>query len=387
MFLGLLGDLGLDRRALVHELNKLALPDWQIDWRNEQRLGINGTRAVVACQEQSRHRHWREIDTLLASCGLAEPASRLSRKIFRSLGEAEARVHGQALEEVHFHEVGALDAIIDISAAAVGLHLLGVQQLVSAPLPLNHGFVTAAHGRLPLPAPAVAALLEGHPVCHSPGDQELVTPTGAAIVVTAAEFSPLPRMRLEKVGYGVGSRDLVDRPNLLRGFLGTVDVETSLERDEISVLECNLDDANPEWLGQLQANLLQKGALDVSLAPLLMKKNRPGQLLTVLAKPEQEEELARLIMHQSSAIGVRCHRSLRFKLQRRPSQVTTPAGQVAVKLIYEGKTLLRVTPEFESCRTLAEATGLPLPEIYRLVAVAAAPLLERRSADQGTMPE
>jgi pyridinium-3,5-bisthiocarboxylic acid mononucleotide nickel chelatase len=385
MFLGLLGDLGLDRQALQCELNKLALPGWRIDWRVEQRLGISGTRAAVACQEQSRHRHWREIDTLLAESGLAERASRLARKIFRNLGEAEARVHGQLLEEVHFHEVGALDAIIDVSAAAIGLQLLGVQQLLSAPLPLNRGFVATAHGRLPLPAPAVAALLEGHPVCHGDGDQELVTPTGAAIVVSAAEFSPLPRMTLEKVGYGVGGRDLTERPNLLRGFLGSVSAKTSLDRDEISVLECNLDDANPEWLGLLLEKLLQKGALDVTLAPLLMKKNRPGQLLTALVKPEQEEELARLIMHESSAIGVRSYRSQRYKLQRQSAQVTTPAGRVAVKLIYEGETLLRVTPEFESCRALAEATGLPLPEIYRQVEVAAAPLLERLPKNEGSV--
>lgn len=377
MFLGLLADLGLDRTRLLAELDQLALPGWSIDWRTEHRMGISGTRAEVRCAKQSQPRHWHEIDSLLAASGLAADTVGCARRIFRALGEAEARVHGQALGEVHFHEVGALDAIIDIAAAALGLQLLGVDKVVSAPLPLNHGFVTSDHGRLPLPAPAVAALLEGHPVRHGTGEQELVTPTGAAILVTVAKFGNLPAMQLTRVGYGVGGRELTDRPNLLRGFLGECEDPGTADRDEISVLECHLDDANPEWLGSLQERLLGCGALDVALAPLLMKKNRPGQLLTVLARPTDESAMARLIMRESSAIGVRSYRSQRYKLHRQPATVATPLGPVAVKLIYDGRDLLRVTPEFDSCRSLAEATGLPLPEIYRLAELAAAPLLER----------
>jgi len=384
MFLGLLADLGLDRDRFLRELEKLSLPGWSIDWRTEKRLGISGTRALVQCREQSRRRQWQEIDALLSGSTLPEATSRLARKIFINLGEAEARVHGLSLEEVHFHEVGALDAIIDIAGAVIGLQLLGIERVVSAPLPLNHGFVATGHGRFPLPAPAVAALLEGHPVCRTAGDIELVTPTGAAIVATLAEFGTLPDMTLDKVGYGVGSRELDDRPNLLRGFLGSCPADSTLARDEISVLECNLDDANPEWLGHLLERLQQQGALDVSLAPLLMKKNRPGQLLTVLAEPGLEAPLARTIMLESSAIGVRSYRSRRYKLQRRLSQVTTPAGRVDVKMIYDGETLLRVTPEFDSCRDLSATTGIPLPEIYRLAVLAAAPLLEKSlPPDQG----
>jgi pyridinium-3,5-bisthiocarboxylic acid mononucleotide nickel chelatase len=383
MFLGLLADLGLDRERLVSELEKLTLPGWHIHWRQEKRLGISGTRAEVRCEVQNQHRHWSEIDRLLADSGLPDQVADAARKIFRALGEAEARVHGQALEEVHFHEVGALDAIIDISAAALGLQLLGINRVISAPLPINHGFVATEHGRLPLPAPAVAALLEGHPICQTSAGKELVTPTGAAIVVTLAEFVPLPAMQLIRVGYGVGGRELDDRPNLLRGFLGETDDQATLDMDEISILECNLDDSNPEWLGQLLDNLLQQGALDVSLTPLLMKKNRPGQQLTVLIHPEQEAELARQIMRESSAIGVRSYRSRRYKLQRSSATVATPVGTIEVKLIYAGGELLRVTPEFESCRALAEQTALPLPEIYRLATLAAAPLLEKTEHGKG----
>jgi len=382
MFLGLLADLGLDRAALLQELDKLALPGWQIDWRREKRMGIDGTRAEVRCQAQEQHRHWSDIDRLLAASDLPGESAALARQIFRRLGEAEARVHAQPLETVHFHEVGALDAIVDITAAAVGLQLLGIERVVSAPLPLNHGFVTCAHGRLPLPVPAVAALLEGSPVIQTETDQELVTPTGAAIAVSIASFAAMPDMTLQRVGYGVGGRVLDDRPNLLRGFLGEVSDKSTMDHDEVSILECNLDDSNPEWLGRVTELLLQQGALDVAMTPLLMKKNRPGQLLTVLAKPESEAAFARLILLESSAIGVRTYRSRRYKLRRSSANVTTPLGPIAVKLIYDGETLLRVTPEFETCRDLAERTGTPLPEVYRLATLAAAPLLAKGAPDQ-----
>jgi len=382
MFLGLLADLGLDCAALLKELDKLALPGWQIDWRREQRLGIDGTRAEVRCQAGERHRHWADIDRLLAASELPGESSALARQMFRRLGEAEARVHAQPLDAVHFHEVGALDAIVDITAAAVGLRLLGIDRVVSAPLPLNHGFVTSEHGRLPLPAPAVAVLLEGYPVRQTETDQELVTPTGAAIAISIASFGTMPDMTLQRVGYGVGGRVLDDRPNLLRGFLGEVSDRSAMEHDEVSVLECNLDDSNPEWLGRLTELLLQQGALDVAMAPLLMKKNRPGQLLTVIAPPASEAAFARLIMLESSAIGVRTYRSRRYKLRRTAAKVTTPLGPLEVKLIYDGETLLRVTPEFEACRALAERTGTPLPEVYRLATLAAAPLLAKGALDQ-----
>lgn len=371
MLLGLLVDLGLDPRQLEDELGKLPVTGWDIRWERQQRLGITGTRALVSCSQPQPHRTWSEIDRMLADSPLDPAAAKLARAIFRRLGEAEARVHGVPLERVHFHEVGAVDAIIDVTGAAVGLQLLGIDQLLCSPLPLSSGMVKTDHGNYPLPAPAVAALLEGAPVVNAEATRELVTPTGAAIAVTAARFAPLPAMTLGRVGYGVGGHELTDRPNLLRGLLGEPAAASGLQRDEIVVLECHLDDSPPEWLGDLSERLLEAGALDVALAPLQMKKNRPGCALTVLAEPADETALTRLILTGSSAIGLRSSRARRFKLERRLASVTTELGEVRVKLIYDAGQLLRITPEYDDCRALSRHSGRPLPEIYRLAERAA----------------
>ena len=366
MFLGLLVDLGLAEQDLTAALAALELDGWRLECRREQRRGLAGTRVLVHCEEQHHHRTWADIDLLLAASPLEPAARELARRIFRRLGVAEAQVHGVPLETVHFHEVGALDSIIDIVGAAVGVTRLGLNQIVCAPLPLGHGLVDTAHGRYPLPAPATAELLRGVPVTAGDCALELVTPTGAAIVAEIARFGPLPAMTLERTGYGVGSRDLPDRPNLLRGLLGRSDGQ-GLEHDEVAVLETHLDDSNPEWLGALLDKLLAAGALDAALTPLQMKKNRPGLRLTVVAPTGLEEPLARLILHHSSAIGLRLRRERRLKLRREAASVDTGLGPARVKLLYDGSALLRVTPEFESCRELAAASGRPLPEIYRLV--------------------
>jgi len=371
MLLGLLVDLGLDPEKLEAELRKLPVSGWEIRWERQQRLGITGTRALVSCSRPQPHRTWSAIDRMLAESPLDPGAVALARGIFRRLGEAEARVHGVPLEQVHFHEVGAVDAILDMTGTAVGLRLLGIDQLLCSPLPLSSGTVATAHGIYPLPAPAVAALLEGAPVVSAASDRELVTPTGAAIAVTAARFAPLPAMTLLKVGYGVGGHELSDRPNLLRGLLGQLSDPAGGLTDEIVVLECHLDDSSPEWLGDLSEQLLAAGALDVALAPLQMKKNRPGTALTVLAEPAAEQTLARLILTGSSAIGLRSSRARRFKLERRSGKVATELGEIRVKLIYDAGRLLRVTPEYDDCRELARHSGRPLPEIYRLAERAA----------------
>jgi len=378
MFLGLLIDLGLTETDLVAGLAPLALPGWRIECRREQRRGLAGSRVLVHCAEEHHHRTWAGIDQLLSQAPLEPPVCDLARRIFRRLGEAEAKVHGIALEKVHFHEVGALDSIIDIVGAAVGLTRLAPQQIVCAPLPLAHGLVATGHGRYPLPAPATAELLRGAPITSGDCAQELVTPTGAAIVAEVARFGPMPAMTLERIGYGVGSRDLPDRPNLLRGFLGTRE-SGGLESDEVTVLESHLDDSNPEWLGGLLERLLGAGALDAGFAPLQMKKNRPGLRLTVVAPPEQESALARLILRESSASGLRLRRERRLKLRREAATVETALGTARIKLLYDGSELLRITPEFDSCRELAAASGTPLPAVYRQVEQAAAARFEKQS--------
>jgi len=369
MFLGLMVDLGVDPAAIESELAKLPVPGWRLECRREKRQGIEGTRVVVHCTEERHHRTWADIDRMLADSRLLPPVRDLARRIFRRIGVAEARVHGVPLEKVHFHEVGALDSIVDIVGAAAGLHRLGAGEIVCSPLPLARGMIDTAHGTFPLPAPATVAILQGYPVTDGHSEFELVTPTGAAIAAEVAVFGPLSAMTLAGVGYGVGGRQLPDRPNLLRGMLG--EPATTAETDRVAVLETHLDDANPEWLGSLMERLLAAGALDVGYGPLQMKKNRPGLRLTVVAPPERSSTLAALLLRESSAIGVRCHETIRFKLRREERRIDTPLGEARVKLLSDSGGLLRITPEHDSCLELAGKSGRPMPEVYRIVERAA----------------
>ena len=369
MFLGLLVDLGVDPEQIEAQLRCLPLDGWSLAWQREKRRGIEGCRALVTVNEEHQHRSWRDIDNMLATSSLAVPVRELAQRIFQRLASAEGKVHGVTAEEVHFHEVGALDSIVDIVGVAAGVIALAPSRIVCGALPFATGMVLSAHGRYPLPAPATLELLRGWPHRPDASESELLTPTGAAIIAEVASFGPFPAMTLEQVGYGVGSRDPGDRPNLLRGCLGRV--ATTAGRDRVAVLETHLDDSTPELLGYLSERLLAAGALDVGYSPLQMKKNRPGPRLTVVARPAEQEQLARLILRESSAIGVRFSESERLKLRREAGVVTTALGEAVVKLIFEGEELLRIPPEFESCRTLAAATERPLAEIYRLVEQAA----------------
>ncbi len=371
MVLGLLVDLGVSLESIESQLRALPVEGYRLACRREQRSGIEGTRIEVLCEEQHHHRTWADIDRMLAESSLAAAVRELSRRIFRRIGAAEAKVHGIAMEKVHFHEVGAVDSIVDVVGAAAGLQLLGAEQVVCGALPMSRGTIRTAHGAYPLPAPATLEILRGCPLSDGDSDRELVTPTGAAIAAEVATFGPWPEMVLEQVGYGVGGWQLEDRPNLLRGLLGQAVQGAAGETDRVSVLETHLDDANPEWLGALLDRLLAAGALDAACAPLQMKKNRPGVRITIVALPASAPALARLLLRESSAIGVRCYETRRFKLRRESRTVLTPLGEAAVKLLFEGEQLIRVSAEYESCRQLAEASGLPLPEVYRIVERAA----------------
>jgi uncharacterized protein (TIGR00299 family) protein len=373
MFLGLAIDLGADPEQLRRELEKLALPGWSLDVRREQRRGIEGLRALVVTAEEPSHRNWATIRTLLEGAPLEADTRDLALRIFQRIVAAEARVHGQDPDQVHFHEVGALDSILDIVGAAVALNLLDHPQVFCRPLPLSRGTLACAHGRYPVPAPAVLEILQGLPLTDSALPHELVTPTGAAIIAEIADFGAVPDFVPIRTGYGVGSRDLDEQPNLLRGILGQA-LEPGLQTDRITLIETDLDDVNPEWLGPLLTRLLREGALDASYCPVQMKKGRPGVRITVLAPPERTVALSRILLLETSAIGVRCHEARRWKLERETRTLATPLGEARVKLISQGGKLLRVTPEFESCQSLAESSGLPLPEVYRLVTAAAAEL-------------
>jgi len=371
MMLGLLVDLGVSREQIQQELGKLPVSGYRLEQRAEKRHGIAGTRIEVICDDRQPSRTWSEIDTMISASDLAGPVKTVAKQIFRALGEAEAHVHQVELDAVHFHEVGAVDAIVDIVGSAIGLHLLDVRDILCAPLPLSHGMTRGSHGAIPLPAPATLQILAGHPVRNAHSDRELVTPTGAAIATTVATFAEMPEMMIERIGIGVGGWQLEDRPNLLRGILGRTEDAGTFERDHVTVIETHIDDSPPEWLGTLLDRLLSEGALDAAFSPLQMKKNRPGTCLTVVSKPHDAARLATIIMRESSAIGVRMHDTRRLKLRRKAATVQTTLGTAAVKLIYEGEKLLRVAPEHASCLALAEASRHPLPDIYRLVTAVA----------------
>ena len=371
MTIGLLLDLGLDPKHLQAELDKLPIAGYRLEQNLEKRHGIGGTRIEVICDGGQPSRTWAEIDAMIAESALLESVKDTARRIFRCLGGAEAQVHKIALNKVHFHEVGAVDAIVDIVGSAIGLQLLEIEDVVCAPLPMSSGMARGSHGSIPLPAPATLQVLAGHPVRNADSTRELVTPTGAAIAATVARFGTMPEMTIDRIGYGVGGWELEDRPNLLRGILGRRAAVSGLEHDYVTVIETHIDDSSPELLGALIDHLMSDGALDAALSPLLMKKNRPGSCLTVITEPHKAATLAQTILRQSSAIGVRMHETRRSKLRRQPATVRTSLGDAAVKLIYESERLLRITPEHASCQELAEASGRPLPEVYRIVTTAA----------------
>jgi hypothetical protein len=378
MFLGLLVDLGVPLAIIEQGLARLPLTGYRLRQERTQRQHISATKVSVLCDEHHHHRTWRDIDTMLADSTLPTAVEQRARRIFRRIGEAEAKIHSIALDSVHFHEVGAVDAIVDVVGAAVGLDHLNPGRVICTPLPMTRGTVQCAHGSFPLPAPATLEILRGLPVVGDTANVELVTPTGAAIAAEIAEFGALPAMIVQAVGYGAGDRQLEDRPNLLRGILGRTDDAWEGETDRVTVLESHLDDANPEWLGALMERLLAAGALDVAFSAVQMKKQRPGVALTVLAPPALAADLARLVLRESTAGGVRCRETVRFKLRRQRQTVATALGEAHVKLFYDGDTLVRLAAEFDSCQKLAEHSGRPLPEVYRLVEQAASAALHEK---------
>jgi len=370
MFLGLLCDLGLNVEHLKAELAKLPVSDYQLNIRRERRHGIEGCRFIVNHKEDHHHRSWSRIDQMLADSLLSGRSKELARRFFRRLGEAEAKIHGISIDEVHFHEVGAIDAIVDLTGAAIGIDLLGIEKVFCSPLPLSRGISQCAHGALPLPAPATLEILQGRPVYDSGCDKELVTPTGATIVRELTESCEIPNLPLGRIGYGVGGWELSDRPNLLRGILYER-ARRSDATDEVELLESHIDDSTPEQLGDLLERLFEAGALDAAYSPLQMKKNRPGQLLKVVCQGAHSQALATLIMHHSSASGVRCQPCRRYRLERQQVTITTTLGTAQVKLLFDNNVFLRLSAEYSDCRRLARQHNLPLQQVYRLVENAA----------------
>ena len=362
MTLGALVDAGVDPRAIQSAVNSLGLP-CELTFETVRRCGFRATHARVETPHEHAHRHLHHIEALIDKATLTPRQNELAKRIFRRLGEAEAAVHGIALEKIHFHEVGAVDSIVDIVGAAVGLDLLGVDRFEASPVPTGRGSVRAAHGRMPLPAPGTAELLRGVPLADSNIEMELTTPTGAAILTTVTEsFGPLPAMTIEAIGLGAGTREIPDQANILRLFLGQVAVPASSDR--VWVLETNLDDIPGEVVGYTTTLLMAAGALDTFLTPILMKKNRPGVMVTVLCDEAQIPAFEEILFRETTTLGIRRYPVSRHKLKRRATEVMTPFGVVKGKLGWLEGRPPTFSPEHDDCARIAAEQGVALRAVY-----------------------
>ncbi len=361
MFLAAALDLGISQSELEEQLRSLEVPGWKLELSRAERHAIVGTHVdvvVTAPEGGHPHRSWKDIDALITRSNLSATAKLRALQVFRLIGEVEAQIHGTTLEEIHFHEVGAVDSIVDICGAAVALELLGNPKVYCAPPPLGSGTIRIAHGVVPVPVPATLALLKDVPVRFE-GLGELTTPTGAALIKAFATVAPPPEMIVERIGYGVGTKDWKDRANIVRMSLGrTAQVSTAL-----TVLECNLDDCSPQVLGATVELLLARGALDAWIAPVVMKKGRPGHLVGVLADGEHRAALVETLLTETTTLGVREHAVSRTALERRHQTVQTKWGPVRVKLGFRGDAVLNATPEFEDCRAIAAQAKVPLKDV------------------------
>jgi hypothetical protein len=364
MMIGALIDAGYPIEKLRKALQTLPLEGYTLEAVREERNHLFGTRFKVNVSRSPHpHRRFSDIKGLIRAGSLSPAVTDKSIAIFESIAVEEGKIHGCSAEEVHFHEVGAVDSIVDIVGSVLGMEYLGIHTASASSLPLGSGFVDTSHGRIPLPAPATLALLKGIPVRDSGLNEELVTPTGAALVRGLAHsFGSLPAMVIEKVGYGVGSRNLADRPNLLRILIGQE--QGTAKEETVMILESNLDDTNPEWLGFLMERLFEAGALDVVFSPGYMKKNRPAVLVQVVAKPHQKDQLMDLLFSESTTLGVRFHHTQRRILERSSTEVESPWGKMKAKEVLRPDGSLQLLPEFEACRRIAKEKGIPLRDIY-----------------------
>ena len=361
MTLGALVDAGVDPAALQTAVASLGLP-CSLQFETVRRAGFRATYARVEAPHEHAHRHLHHIEAMIDNSSLTPRQNELARRIFRRLGEAEAAVHGIDIQKIHFHEVGAVDSIVDIVGAAVGLDLLGVDRFESSPLPTGRGSVRAAHGLMPIPAPGTAELLKGVPLAASAIEMELTTPTGAAIVTTVAEsFGPLPALTIEAIGLGAGTRDIPGQANILRLFVGRISEPAASDR--VWVLETNLDDLPGEVVGYATTRLLAAGALDAYVTPIFMKKNRPGVMVSVLCDEDKIPVLEEILFRETTTLGIRRYAVSRHKLKRRAAEVETSFGPIKGKLGWIEGRPATFSPEFDDCARAAATHGVPLREV------------------------
>lgn len=364
MILASMLSAGLPEDHLRSELAKLNVAGYQLEINHIKKQGFAAVKVDVHINDKPAHRHLHHITKIIDESSLADSIKSRSKQIFIRLAEAEAKVHGTTIEKVHFHEVGAIDAIVDIVGACIGVEALGLTQIVCSPIPTGSGNVKCDHGIMPVPAPATAELLRGIPIAECAEQGELLTPTGAAILGTLAEsFGPLPPMITDRIGYGAGTRDGKTRANIIRLFVGQPATKAALLEDRVVILETNIDDAPGEEIGHAVDALFAAGALDVFTQPIHMKKNRPGVLLCVIAEESSADTCEAVIFANTPTFGVRRQTWSRRKLDRRIETVTTPYGDIRVKLGLRGAGVCLVAPEYEDCAAAAAKHKIPLRDV------------------------
>lgn len=373
MFLGAMLDLGLDEEEFLKQLQKLPLKDYEIEIKKSIKNGITGTDVTIKTHEHHPHRGLKEIYEIIDSSDLTPAIKEKSKKAFYKLAEAEGKIHGKSPEEIHFHEVGAVDSIVDIVGACILMDMLKPSKVYASSVNVGSGTVKCAHGILPVPAPATVELLKGVPVYSGQEPGEFTTPTGALLLNTFVEnFSTLPAGIPEKIGYGLGKAQRKS-PNVLRAVLlkssETRDDINSrgFDQDKVAILEANVDDMNPELYEHVMESLFQKGALDVFLTPVIMKKSRPGIKITCLCPPEIKETLIETLLRETTTIGVREFNAGRVKLFRAIEKANTPLGEIRVKVSKMGDEIVRVTPEYEDMKQLANKNNMSLLKAYDTV--------------------
>ena len=370
MILGALVAAGVDPNTLREQLSLLNVEGFQIDFETVDRSGLSATYARVETAHEHKHRHLSDIKQIIENSRVSDPAKTLAIQIFTRLAEAEARVHNEPIDHVHFHEVGALDAIVDIVGAAICFDLLKIDRFVSSPLHAGSGMVQMAHGRFPVPPPAVAELLKGVPFYATDIQGELLTPTGAAIITTVCkEFGPIPQLKTDATGYGAGTRQYQNFPNVLRVMIGETEDGAATE-EKLWMLETNIDDMSPQLLGHVMDRAFELGALDCYFTPVQMKKNRPGVLLSVLCAGDQKETLMKLLFTETTTLGVRSYEVARRALRRSMVRVETAYGPIDVKVAHLNGRVVNEMPEFDQCRAAASKAGVPVKVVEDAVRAA-----------------
>jgi len=367
MTLGAFIDIGVSPDLLDTQLKEIPLSGFTITVSDVSRQGIHGKQVSVTCHDNHTHRSYHHIQSLIEKSPLKDSVKTLSLSMFHHLAIAESAIHQIPLDQVHFHELGGIDTIVDIVGTALCIDHLSIQTIVSSKIPLGNGFVKCHHGTLPLPAPATIALLKDVPVYGIDCQQEIVTPTGATIIKTLANsFGSIPDMIVERIGYGAGQKNTPDRPNLLRIIMGHPNQMGYAHTEKIMLIETTIDDMNPELYGHVMSRLFSGGAYDVIFIPVIMKKNRPGVCIQVICSPTNYQSLVNLILSETTTTGVRHYEVDRTLLNRESVIISTSIGSIKAKRIVGPDGQARFTPEFESCSTLAKKENIPLWQVYDL---------------------